>query len=105
MKLITKYNKVITEIAEEFAKKFYKEWFWEDDYEYQLMDYKWIYHMIEICDEYFNFDDILMTLEYNIPIKTLRNWYNLSLEASMEWKHYDYNLYNYNLLENGTGKS
>lgn len=95
--MINKYNKIIEEIVEEFAKRYYKECFNERKYkDYRLMDYQNINEWpLEICDEFYSINDILITIKYNIPLKIVREYYNKSLEAHMEDKPFWINLYNY----------
>ena len=96
MKNIIKYNKLIEEIVDEFATRYYKECFNERKYkDYRLMDYQWIPHMLEICDEFYSLEDILMTIKFNIPLKITRERYNKRLDLHMEDKELGINLYNY----------
>lgn len=94
--MINLYNDLIEQIVEEFAKRYYKECFNEDEYDYEIMDYKWIKEWpVEICDEFYSICDILMTIKHNIPLKIVRERYNKSLDAHMEDKPFKYNLWNY----------
>lgn len=94
------YNKLIEQIVEEFATRYYKECFNEDETDYRLMDYQWINQWpLEICDEFYCIDDILMTIKFNIPLKIVRERYNKNLDWYMEDKPLWINLYNYALRE------
>lgn len=58
-----------------------------------IKDYKWVLLWpINIWDNYFSIDDILMATEHNIPCKVLQEWYDLYIET--DWKPW-INLYNY----------
>lgn len=74
-----KYKWVVNIIANSFAKKYYKDCFdeieYSEDIDYDLIDYKWIPHMIEICDEYYSIEDMLFTLDLDINCKDLSKWY------------------------------
>lgn len=94
--MIEKYNKLIEQIVEDFATRYYKELFNEDKTDYYLMDYQWINQgPLEICDEFYCIDDILMTIKYNIPLKIVRERYNKRLDLHMEDKELWINLYNF----------
>ncbi len=97
-KLKYAYNLLIASIAYEFAKKYYKDCFDEigniEDIDYDLMDYQWIPHMIEICDEYYSIEDMLFTLDLDINCKDLSKWYQGRLENIIEENLYNYYLTN-----------
>lgn len=93
MKLTELYNQLIQDIVDKFAKRYYKEEFKENDYHYEIIDYQGIKDWpIEICDEYYSIDEIITVEHHNIPIKVLRNFYDLNLAT--DWKPW-INLYNY----------
>ncbi len=94
--MINKYNKIIEEIVKEFAIRYYKECFNERKYkDYRLIDYQGIKNWpLEICDEFYSINDILITIKYNIPLKIVREWYNKSLEVNYKWETME-NLYNF----------
>lgn len=97
MDTIIKYNKLIEEIVKEFWTRFYKEIF-NQDFDINnicIIDYQWIKHMIEISDEYYSIDDILIAELYQIPIRIVQKHYNLGYEASLNDKPLWINLYNY----------
>lgn len=97
-KLKYTYNLLIVLIADKFAEKYYKDRFDEieniEDIDYDLMDYQWIPHMIEICDEYYSIEDILFTLDLDINCKDLSKWYQGRLENIIEENLYNYYLTN-----------
>jgi hypothetical protein len=39
-KMIQKYNEIVEKIAKEFAKRYYKELFNEDEYKYDIISYQ-----------------------------------------------------------------
>ncbi len=94
--MINKYNKIIEEIVKEFAIRYYKECFNERKYkDYRLIDYQGIKNWpLDICDEFYSINDILITIKYNIPLKIVREWYNKSLEVNYKWETME-NLYNF----------
>jgi len=51
--------------------------------------------MLEICNEFYSLEDILMTIKFNIPLKITRERYNKRLDLHMEDKELGINLYNY----------
>ena len=95
------YNKVFDKIVNAFWTRFYKEAFDEEfnNNDINIIDYKWLKHMVEISDEYYSLEDMIFTLEYNIPIKILRDHYSESLDAHMNWENFKYNLFNYFLIK------
>lgn len=96
--MITEYNDLIEKIVKEFATRYYKELFNEDDPDYRLIDYEWInFWPLEISDEYYSIDDMLMTIKYDIPLKLVSEYYNKWLEAHLDNKELWINLYNYYL--------
>lgn len=92
--MIQEYNKLFDKIVIEFGTRFYKEAFDEkfDFSDIYIIEYEWYKHILEISDEFYDLENMLFTLEYNIPIKVLREWYSLYLET--EWKPW-INLINY----------
>lgn len=97
--MINKYNQIIEQIVDEFARRYYKECFNEREYkDFQLMDYQGINDWpLEICDEFYSINDILITIKHNIPLQITRERYNKQLDAHMEDKIFWINLYNYYL--------
>ena len=97
-KLKDSYNLLVVLIADKFANKYYKDCFNEieniEDIDYDLMDYQWIPHMIEICDEYYSIEDMLFTLDLDINCKDLSKWYQGRLENIIEENLYNYYLTN-----------
>lgn len=95
--MIEKYNEIIAQIVNEFSRRYYKECFNERKYkDYRLMDYQWINQWpLEICDEFYYLDDILMTIKHNIPLKVVRERYNKRLDLHMQDKELGINLYNF----------
>jgi hypothetical protein len=90
----------LDDIVREFAKRFYKESFNDEEYEYDLIWYKWIKKWpVNICDEYYSIGDILIVIKYNIPIKILQKRYYIRLEEKQE-----INLYNFWLREKDNQK-
>jgi hypothetical protein len=62
------------------------------------MDYQGINDWpLEICDEFYSINDILITIKHNIPLQITRERYNKQLDAHMEDKIFWINLYNYYL--------
>ena len=79
------FNSISQEIADDFAKRFYKEQYNEDLYQYRFMPYKWIYtDIFEICDYYFSFDDILHCEHNKWHTDTIIKYYDLCIET--DWK-------------------
>ena len=97
-KLKYTYNLLVVLIADKFAEKYYKDCFNEieniEDIDYDLMDYQWIPHMIEICDEYYSIEDMLFTLDLDINCKDLSKRYQGSMENIIEENLYNYYLTN-----------
>jgi hypothetical protein len=60
------------------------------------MDYEWINQWpLEINDEYYSIDDILITIKFEIPMNIVRARYDLSLEANNKNKTLWINLFNF----------
>lgn len=101
MSKLLEYNKLFKEIVTEFWERFCKEAFNEDFNinDIDIIDYKWVPHMVDMYDEYYSLENMLLVLEYNIPIKILREWYDKDLSARLEDKTLWINLYNFYLRE------
>lgn len=98
MNIIQKYNETIYEIVDNFARRFYKEIYDEDEdeYEFDLMDYEGIKQWpIEIWEEYYSLDDIILAEHLQIPTKVVQNYNEYNLELYEQWKEKDCNLYSY----------
>ena len=97
--MITKYNEIVKEIARDFIIYLYSEEniideFYEDCYE--IHEYKWVYwSMVECNDRYLSFDDILTMYANWFTAKSVVDYYDYSLDLSMNWKECRYNYYNY----------
>lgn len=98
MKQIDKYNELIQKIVYWFAKRYYKELYNEkvemDDY--RLMQYEWIFSWpVEISDNYFQIDDILIAELHQIPCKIIQEHYDKEYEAMQNDTRLWINLINY----------
>lgn len=88
---IQEYKQSCIEIVEIFARRFYKEVFKEEDFDYDITRYKNILIIhTEISDFYISFEDILIIEKYNIPCKIYKERYYKKLEEGL-----NINLYNY----------
>ena len=95
--MINKYNKLIEQIVDKFATRFYKEMYNEDESYYDIMNYVWInFWPIEISDLFLNIDDILVSEMHEIPSKIFTDYYDLCLDSYNEKNKWPWiNLYNY----------
>lgn len=98
--LIQQYNNITEQIVKEFVKRYYKEIYDEDEvdyeYDYRLMSFKLINSWpVEISNEFYSIDDILITLKHNIPLKIVQEYFNAWYEASLDNKPLWVNLYNF----------
>lgn len=94
--MFNEYNKLFDKVVKEFWIRFCKEAFNEefDINDIDIIDYQWYKHILNIYDEYYDLEQMLFVLEFNIPIKVLREWYYKRLEANDKWETME-NLYNY----------
>ena len=97
--IINTYNKLIEQIVDKFATRFYKEMYWEevDESYYDIMTYIWINQWpVEISDLYLNIDDIIVSEMYQIPSQIFIDYYDLCLDSYTEKSEWPWiNLYNY----------
>ena len=102
MRMIEKYNEIVEKIVKQYATRHYLELYEEeiDDISYNhyvdLMDYKWVYQWpVNINDEYYSLDDIILAEHLQIPCKCMQDYNARELERHQEGKEKDCNLFFY----------
>ena len=98
MQLIKEYNDIIKKIIDNFWVRYYKELYNEDydERDVRIIDYQWISSWpVEICDNYYSIDDILISEFHQIPCKIMQEWYDVNLENYENKDYIKINLYNY----------
>lgn len=97
--MIKKYNKIVTDIISNFCKRYWKE-VYEQEIEYS--DYKYSIDILEyqgialwpinISDDYYALEDILLAEHLKIPCKCVRDYNHREYERHQEGKERDCNL-------------
>ena len=96
--MIEKYNQIVEEIVKAYAVRHFKElyeldYLWDQIY-IDNIDYKWVNQWpVNISDEYYNLDDIILAEHLQIPCKCLQDYNDRELERHQEGK--EKNLYHY----------
>ena len=100
--MIEKYNQIIRDIVKAYAVRHYKELYDEelDDLGYRnyvdLHNYYWVEQWpVNINEEYYNLDDIILAVHLQIPCKCVQNYNQREYEMYQEGKEKDCNLYRY----------
>ena len=91
--MIEKYNELVTEIVKEFSTRYNKEIYNEElqEEDYRMMKYEWIISWpLEINDEIYSIDDILLTIYHNISLKLVQKWNWQKLENTTNLNLYHF---------------
>ena len=94
MKTTTKYEKAILDMCSEFcARHGYNTHVTAESFVGCVIG-----DILEICDEYWDVQDIYFALKYQLPTEMISDWYYAELDKAMEGTKHRINLRNYWLI-------